>query len=57
METAHEFDWTYTTEYQGNVSSGMIAEPTEERIDYQALSRPERILFAEELFLYAVSTL
>ncbi|KAG7169926.1 TIP41-like protein isoform X2 [Homarus americanus] len=46
------YDWTYTTNYRGTLSGGIVAESTDERIDLNKLREREEIKFYEEIFLY-----
>jgi len=47
-----QHDWTYTTDYTGTVLGQFPALASTQRIDIEALKRPEPILFFEELYLY-----
>jgi len=45
------FDWTFTTEYQGTMSQGII-EPTNEGINVALLQQPDPILFFDDFILF-----
>ncbi|VDP13570.1 unnamed protein product [Soboliphyme baturini] len=45
------FDWTYTTDYSGTLK-GFQEVPTEEKIDYEALTKVQPILFYQSLDLF-----
>lgn len=51
-EKLKPFDWTFTTDYAGSLSSDFTVENTDERIDIERLKQKEKILFYEELMLY-----
>eukprot|EP01129_Flabellula_baltica_P015335 TRINITY_DN76_c0_g2_i1.p2 TRINITY_DN76_c0_g2~~TRINITY_DN76_c0_g2_i1.p2 ORF type:complete len:229 (-),score=44.95 TRINITY_DN76_c0_g2_i1:1515-2201(-) len=44
------FDWTFSTEYKGTCNRDTV--PTEEGIDFHTLTRPDPILFFEEVILF-----
>jgi type 2A phosphatase activator TIP41 len=47
------FDWSYTTDYKGTVTTkGVQFEPSESPIPLELLKRPDPILFFDELVLY-----
>uniref|UniRef100_A0A1B6KCS4 TIP41-like protein n=2 Tax=Graphocephala atropunctata TaxID=36148 RepID=A0A1B6KCS4_9HEMI len=46
------FDWTFSTDYRGSLSSRWAVEPTELRIDMERLKQKEKILFYHELNLF-----
>eukprot|EP00730_Choanoeca_flexa_P003636 TRINITY_DN11462_c0_g1_i3.p2 TRINITY_DN11462_c0_g1~~TRINITY_DN11462_c0_g1_i3.p2 ORF type:complete len:325 (+),score=32.72 TRINITY_DN11462_c0_g1_i3:1581-2555(+) len=48
-----EYDWTYTSTYAGQTNDQFKIAESENRIDYTHLQRPEKILFQDELYLYA----
>lgn len=50
-EKIKPFDWTFSTDYKGTLSS-ITVTPTEERIDVEKLKEREKILFYQELTLY-----
>lgn len=51
-EKIKPFDWTFTTDYAGSLSSDFTVEDTDERIDIERLKQKEKILFYEELMLF-----
>jgi type 2A phosphatase activator TIP41 len=51
-ETISPFDWTFSTEYKGTISSEMSVTSTEEKIDLVKLQQPDPILFYDEIILY-----
>ncbi|KAF3938199.1 hypothetical protein ABW19_dt0202869 [Dactylella cylindrospora] len=51
-EVVKPFDWTYSTIYQGSLSSGAKFEPTQEQIPLDKLRRQDPILFFDDVMLY-----
>jgi len=52
-EVVKPFDWSYTTDYKGTLSSGSHAFiPTSSPIPLELLRRPDPILFFDEVMLY-----
>ena len=53
-EVVRPFDWSYSTDYQGSVTSGprFSPAPAGEQIPIELLKRPDPILFYEEVVLY-----
>eukprot|EP01126_Amoeba_proteus_P066539 TRINITY_DN964_c0_g1_i6.p1 TRINITY_DN964_c0_g1~~TRINITY_DN964_c0_g1_i6.p1 ORF type:complete len:170 (+),score=30.36 TRINITY_DN964_c0_g1_i6:485-994(+) len=48
---AQNYDWTFSTPYQGTIVGGQV-EPTTERINITKLQAPEPIIFYEEMTLF-----
>lgn len=46
------FDWTFTTDYMGNLEGDWIVEATDLHIDLDRLRQREEILFYHELNLF-----
>ncbi|CAH0721608.1 unnamed protein product, partial [Brenthis ino] len=46
------FDWTFSTDYKGTLSSDILVEPTDETINFDLLKRKEQILFYHDLTLF-----
>lgn len=46
------FDWTFTSDYQGNMNQEFTVEPTEKTIDKFKLMVKEQILFYDDITLY-----
>lgn len=51
-EVVKPFDWSYTTDYKGTLTSGTAFAPSSEPIPIDLLRRPDPILFFEEVVLY-----
>lgn len=51
-EKLKPFDWTFTTDYQGNANDKFIIEPTDLKIDKFKLMVKEQILFYEDITLF-----
>ncbi|KAI0229782.1 TIP41-like protein [Lamellibrachia satsuma] len=55
-DTAHPFDWTFTTNYQGTLfgsgGSQMMVVPTTEKIDVEKLKVREKIHFYADILLF-----
>lgn len=48
----NQFDWTYTTYYEGSLFGPTVTEATDERIDMEKLKEQEKILFYTDLTLF-----
>ena len=52
-EVVKPFDWSYSTDYTGDVSDDAPTfKPTEEQIPLELLKRPDPILFFDDVMLY-----
>lgn len=51
-EKLKPFDWTFSTDYQGNVNDKFTVEQTDLKIDRLKLMAKEQILFYNDLTLY-----
>lgn len=48
----HQFDWTYSTHYEGTLFGHSVIEATDERINMEKLKEQEEILFYTDLTLF-----
>lgn len=48
----NQFDWTYSTYYEGTLFGCSVTEPIKERIDMEKLKEQEEILFYSDLTLF-----
>lgn len=52
-EVVKPFDWSYTTDFKGDVAEGAPQfEPTDKQIPLELLKRPDPILFFDDVMLY-----
>lgn len=52
-EVIKPFDWSYTTDYKGDLAPGSLEfQPTTESIPLELLRRPDPILFFDDVILY-----
>jgi len=51
-KNVNQFDWTYSTYYEGSLFGCSIIEATNERIDMEKLKEQEEILFYSDLTLF-----
>lgn len=52
QKVVEPYDWTYTTNFRGRLSGGLVAKETTERIDLDRLKKQEEIKFYGEIFLF-----
>ncbi|XP_057306724.1 TIP41-like protein isoform X1 [Hydractinia symbiolongicarpus] len=52
QEVLKPYDWTYSTNYKGNVVSPTKVTTTDDRIDMEKLKRREKIHFYQDLLLF-----
>jgi len=52
VKVAHPFDWTFSTNYSGSLKNGLVAQPTDKRIDMAKLMQREQILYYREVTLF-----
>lgn len=52
LQEVKQFDWTFTTDYQGTVDDKIRVEDTDQKLDIFKLMKKERILFYHDLTLF-----
>ncbi|SCV02870.1 LAMI_0H03642g1_1 [Lachancea mirantina] len=52
LEIGHHYDWTYTTSYKGHFEGPSLKRDDQERIPIDKLSRPDPILFYDDMILF-----
>lgn len=53
LEAVRPYDWTFTSSYRGTLSPAHQPQPTAERIDLESLKAQEKILFYDDVYLFA----
>lgn len=53
LEAVKDYDWTFTSSFRGHVAPPHSAELSDARIDLESLKAQEKILFYDDVYLFA----